>query len=118
MLSIVGIVAIVVIAIQVYKSAAATERNAAAWTVVAVVVGIGIQFVIPTIVGVMIGAYLVATGTPVEEIQEYFALWGVIGVAGIVLSIVGMVLVAKHVSKVKEDDSNAGAPPPPPTFVQ
>ena len=118
MLSIVGIVAIVVIAIQVYKSASSTERNAAAWTAIAVVVGIGIQFVIPAIVGFAIGFYLVATGTPVEEIQGFFGLWSVIGVAGIVLSIVGMVVVARHVSKVKDEDTNAQAPPPPPTFVQ
>jgi hypothetical protein len=116
MLSIVGIVAIVVIAIQVYKSAASTERNAAAWTAVAVVVGIGIQFVIPAIVGFAIGFYLVATGTPPDQIQGFFGLWAVIGIAGIILSIVGMVLVAKHVSKVKDDVTNAGTPPPPPTF--
>ncbi len=118
MLSIIGIVAIVVIAIQVYKSASSTERNAAAWTAIAVVVGIGIQFVIPAIVGFAIGFYLVATGTPVEEIQGYFGLWTVIGIAGIVLSLVGMIVVAKHVSNVKDDGTNTPAPPPPPTFVQ
>jgi hypothetical protein len=118
MLSILGLVAIVVIAIQVYKSAASTERNPVAWTAIAVVIGIGVQLVLPTIVGFAIGFYLVATGTPPDQIQEYFGLWGVVGIAGLVLSIVGMVLIAKHVSKVKDEDNSRKAPPPPPTFVR
>ena len=119
MLSILGIVAIVVFTIQVYKTASGTERNGGAWAAVTLVIGLGIQFVLPMIIGIAIGVYYVASGTPVEELQaEISTLATVIGVIGIVLSIVGMWLVMKHVSKVKDDDPKAVAPPPPPTFSE
>ena len=118
MLSIVGIVAIVVFTIQVYKTASGTERNGPAWAAVNLVIGIGIQFVLPMIIGIVIGIYYIASGTPVEQLEsEITTLATFIGIFGIVLSIVGMWLIMKHVSKVKDDDPK-GAPPPPPTFSQ
>jgi len=116
MLSIIGVVAIIVIAVQVYKTASSTERNAVGWTALALVIGIGIQFVVPVVLGFGIGLYLVATGTSAEELQDYMGLWVTISVAAIVLSLVGMILVAKHVSKVKDEVTNVQAPPPPPDF--
>ncbi|MEP7149334.1 MAG: hypothetical protein ABI857_10665 [Acidobacteriota bacterium] len=117
MLSILGIVAIVIITIQVYKTAVGTERNAAGWAAITVVIGIALQFVVPVIIGLLIGVYLVVTGTPAEELQNgLFGLMSVIGVAAIILSIVGMFLVARHVSKVKDDTTHGQAPPPPPVF--
>lgn len=120
MLSILGIVAIVVIAIQVYKTAVGTERNAPLWTVVSVLIGIGLQFVVPLLIGIAIALYLLATGTAPENIEmEMFGVAIIINIVAIVLSIVGMYLVMKHVSRVKDDDPAANAPPPPPpTFGQ
>src|SRR5688572_339957 len=115
MLFILGVVAIVVFAIQVYKSAASTGRNAVGWVTVTVAVGIGIQFGLPIFVGLIYGVYLAILGPPVELEPGFFGLMGVIGVAGIILSIVGMWLVARHVCKVRDEDSNV-QPPPPPIF--
>jgi hypothetical protein len=115
MLSILGIVAIVVFTIQVYKSAASNNRNAAGWAVLTVILGIGIQFVVPVFIGLALGIYIAATGGDVDGIQaSYFGLFAVIGVAGIILSIVGMYLVMRYVSKVPDDDPSVYAPPPPP----
>ena len=118
MLSIVGIVAIVVMTIQAYKSAAGTERNAPLWAGLTAVIGIGIQFVMPVTIGIAVGVYLAATGTPTDDFgQAYYGLFTIIGLAGIVLSIVGMWLVVRHVSNVRDDDpAVASPPPPPPTF--
>jgi len=120
MLTIIGIVALVVFTIQVYKTAAGTGRNAAAWAAITAVIGISIQFVFPVIIGIAIGIYYAATGTPVDRIEiEMFGLLTIISILGIVLSLVGMWLVTKHVSKVIDDDPRAVAPPPPPpTFDQ
>ena len=120
MLSILGIVAIVVIAIQVYKTAVGTERNAPLWTVVSVLIGIALQFVLPLLIGIAIAVYLLATGTPPENIEtEMFGAAVIINIAAIVLSIFGMSLVVKYASRVKDDGPGAGAPPPPPpTFGQ
>jgi hypothetical protein len=119
MLSILGLVAIIVLTIQVYKSAASTGRNAAGWAALTFVVGFGIQFVIPVMIGLIYGVYLASTGsTDVDVDVGYVGLISIIGIGGIVLSIVGMWLIAKHVSKVIDDGVNPPAPPPPPTFGQ
>jgi drug/metabolite transporter (DMT)-like permease len=119
MLTILGLVAIVVFTVQVYKTAAGTERNAPLWAAMTAVIGIALQFVVPILFGVVLAVYYIATGTPVENLEsEMFGGALLISIAGIVLSIVGMVLAMKHVSKVKDDEPAAKAPPPPPTFDQ
>jgi hypothetical protein len=116
MISILGFVAIIVIAIQVYKSASSTDRNPVGWTALALMIGIGIQFVLPVMIGVGYGLYLAATNS-LDDIQyTNFGLMGVIGLVSTVLSIVGMWFVAKHVSKVKNDVEGEPVPPPPPSF--
>ena len=115
MLTIIGIVAIVVITIQVYKTAAGTDRNAPLWAAINVIIGIGLQFVAPILIGIVIAVYYIATGTPVENIEsEMFGAAVLISIAGIVLSIIGMGLVMKFVSRVKDDEPAARTPPPPP----
>jgi len=120
MLGILGLVAIIVFTIQVFKAARSTDRNAGLWALVCAIVGFGFQLVLPMVVGVAMGVYYVLTGMPAEYIQaEIQGPAAVIGVLGLILSVVGMVLIAKHVSKVKADDPAAQAPPPPPpTFSQ
>ncbi len=120
MLIILGLVAIVVFTIQVYKTAAGTERNAPFWAGMTAVIGIGLQFVVPILFSIVVAVYYIATGTPAENLEsDMFGAALLISIAGIVLSIVGMVLVMKHVSRVKDDEPAAKAPPPPPpTFNQ
>jgi hypothetical protein len=110
------LVAIVVFAIQVYKTATSTGRNAPIWTVVTVFVGFTIQFVLPFFVGLGIGIYYAVTGKPMDLM---FGLLTLVDVLGLVLSVVGMSLVMKHVSKVPDDDTSSlgPAPPSPPRFT-
>ena len=118
MFLILGIVAIIVFTIQVYKTASGTERNAPFWAAVTAVTGVAFQFVFPVILGVLIVVYYVATGTEIQEVES--AAYGpalVINLVCFVVSIVGMWLVMKHVSNVKDDLPAAKAPPPPPTFT-
>lgn len=119
-LTILGLAAVIVFAIQVYKTAVSTERNAVGWTVLTVLTGLGFQFVIPFIVGVAIGIYLVVTGTPAIDLEySLFGIITVINILSIVLSIVGMSMIMKIVSRIPDDvSSNAPPPPPPPTFDQ
>lgn len=118
MLFIGGIIAIVVFTIQVFKTAQGTERNAPLWAALTAGIGITFQFIIPIILGIVLAVYYLATGSSPETLQSDIQGWSiVIGVACIILSIVGMVLVSKHVSKVIDVPVGAvNAPPPPPTF--
>ena len=112
--TILGIAAVVVFAIQVYKTAVSTERNAALWTLATVLVGIGFQFFAPFAIGVAIGIYYVATGSPLENMAGLAGLLMVADVILLVLSIVGMAMITKVVARVKDDELVTYAPPPPP----
>ena len=117
MLTIVGFVAIVVFTYQVYKTAASTARNPVIWSVVTAMIGIGFQFILPLLIGIVLAIYYVATGTPTERLQdEISGIALIIGLISLVISIVGMAQIMKHVSKVKDDDPVLMAPPPPPNF--
>lgn len=118
MLFIGGIIAIVVFTIQVFKTAKGTERNAPLWALLTAGIGIAFQFVIPLFLGMVLAVYYLATGSPAETLQSDLQ-WPsvIIGLVCIILSIVGMVLVSKHVSKIIDVPVGAvNAPPPPPTF--
>ena len=118
MLLIGGIVAIVVFTIQVFKTAKGTGRNAPLWAFITAATGIAFQFVIPIFLGIVLAVYYLATGTPAESLQsDLQGMSIVIGVVCIILSIIGMLLVSKHVSKVIDVPyGSVDAPPPPPTF--
>ncbi len=118
MLFIGGIIAIVVFTIQVFKTAQGTGRNAPLWAVLTAAIGIGFQFVIPIFLGIVLAVYYLATGSPTESLErDIQGPATIIGVVSIILSIVGMVLVSKHVSKVIDVPvGSVDAPPPPPTF--
>ena len=117
MISILGFVAIIVFTIQVYKSAKSTERNAVLWAIICALVGFGLQFVVPIAIGIAMTVYYMFSGMPVDSIEaELTGPATIIGIVGLILSIVGMVLIAKHVSKVSHDVMATKAPPPPPTF--
>lgn len=117
MLFIGGIFAIVVFTIQVYKTAAGTERNAPLWAALTAVIGIFFQFVIPFLVGIVIAVYYLSVGTSPDNLgSEIFGLATILDVILLILSIVAMYFVSKHVSKVKDDLPGIQAPPPPPAF--
>lgn len=120
MLGIVGIVAIVVFTIQVYKGASNTGRNAALWAIINVVTGIVFQFVLPLIFGIVVGVYYVLSGSALENLEsDIQAPAAVIGILFLVISIAAMFFIWKHVGKVPDvPPGTTNVPPAPPTFGQ
>jgi hypothetical protein len=118
MIGLLALVAIVVFTIQVYKSANGTGRNGALWALLTAAVGIGFQLVIPFTVGIVLAIVYLAMGSTAETIESDINLpASLIGIFGLIVSVVGMVLISKHVSKVPDDPPMAAVtPPPPPTF--
>lgn len=117
MLFIVGLVGIVVFTIQVYKTAQGTGRNAAGWAALTAGIGIVIQLVIPFFIGIVIGLYYTLLNGGTEGIPEWvFTFSTAMGIAGIILSFVGMYLIIRHVMKVPEITSTSDSVPPPPYF--
>ena len=117
-LTILGLIAIVVFARQVYKEANGTGRNAVLWTIITCLIGVGIQLVLPFMVGLIYVAVLLAGGTAPQAVSMGFGFSFLLTVLPLVLSLVGMFLVMKHVSTLLEDPVTVAGPtpPPPPTF--
>lgn len=118
MLSIVGIVLIVVAAVQVYKTANGTGRNGSLWAVATVAAGICFQLVIPIIIGIVIGiVYIMSGSTPEQAAVDITGLAIVITIVCLVLSFIAIWLIFRHVSKVRDDERYVTPPPPPPNFT-
>ena len=122
MLSILGLVVIVVSTYLVYKTARDNGRSAVLWSVIICLLGIVLQFLIPTAVtAVLVVIYYSSAPASsayleqqrLEDLQTYAM---VAGIGGLVLSLAGMWAIMKHVSRLPEEDPAASAPPPPPTF--
>ncbi|MEP7211719.1 MAG: hypothetical protein ABI791_01500 [Acidobacteriota bacterium] len=119
MIGLIAFIAVFIVTYQVYKSAVSTERNPWFWAGLTLVTGFGLQVVLPMLFGIVLAVYYSVTGTPPERLEsEITGLIGVFGLVSLVLSIVGMVLIMKHVSKVKDDvpATYTQGPPPPPNF--
>ena len=118
MISVIGFIIIFIVAYFAYKTANDTGRSGLLWAFITVAAGIGIQFVLPIIIGIVLALIYMAGGTPVTKLQEEISGIAIfIGIGSIALSLVAMWLILKHVSKLPEDEP-AAAPPPPPTFDQ
>jgi putative Mn2+ efflux pump MntP len=117
MLSIFGLVAIIIVPILTYKTASSTGRNAVGWTLAAIGCGVGLQWIVPFFIGVVLAIVFMASGTSIDELPEKIAGFATfIGIFCFVLSIVGMWLILRRVSKVPDDEPAIAPPPPPPTF--
>ena len=118
MFGIIALVAVIVFTIQVYKTANGTGRNGALWAMLTAAVGLGFQFVLPFVFGIVLAIVYMVQGSTVESLESDITLPAtLIGLAGIVISIGGMFLISKHVAKVPDDPPmSAVAPPPPPQF--
>ena len=118
MIGIAALIAIVVFTIQVYKTANGNGRNGALWAMLTAAAGVGLQLVIPFILGIVLAIAYLAMGSSPETIESDIT-WPatLIGIVGMILSIVAMVLISKYVAKVPDDPPmSAAAPPPPPQF--
>jgi hypothetical protein len=117
MLFIVGLVAIVVFTIQVYKTAAGTGRNAAGWAALTAAVGVLLQLIVPFFVGLLIGLYYTLLNGGTEGIPDWFnAFATAVGIGGLVLSFVAMYWIMRVVMVVPEPPKGIANVPPPPKF--
>lgn len=106
------IIFLVVIAIQIFRTARDYGRNPYLWTAAAVVGFFVIQFVIGLAIGVAMLAGIMMFGWSESIFTDYALL---INLAGLIPAVILVWLIAKYVGRVR-DDEPASAVPPPPTF--
>jgi hypothetical protein len=118
MLAIAGFVIMIVMTVQTYKTARDNGRNAVLWSLLTLGVGLAFQFVIPLLIGVVLGIVWVMQGTtdPADLQAKIYGPGIIIGIVCLVLSLVGMWLVFKQASKVPDVPYPSTPPPPPANF--
>jgi uncharacterized membrane protein len=120
MIGLIGFIAIFIVTYQVYKTAKSTERNPWVWSGLAAATGFGLQLVLPVAFAIVLTLYYLFSGTSADRLEsEISGTVNVFGFVSLVASIVGMYLIMKHVSKVKDDEPYSpeqGPPPPPASF--
>ncbi|CAN5200168.1 hypothetical protein BH20ACI1_BH20ACI1_21550 [soil metagenome] len=116
MLSILGFIAVFIAAYFVYKTAKDTGRGAVGWSLLTVAVGVGLQIVLPVLIGIFVGVFMMAYGNSVTDIQENLQSASIIIAIGcLVLSFIGIALIIRHVAKIPEEELFV-PPPLPPDF--
>lgn len=119
MLGIIGLIFVIVAPIFVYRNAKQNGHNAVLWTLVAFGIGIGLQIIIPFIVGIVLGVIWVNQGFFPAEIQEKLQTPAtILGLISLFLSVIGVLLVMRHVNTVRDVKESHPLPPTPPDFNQ
>lgn len=115
MLGILGFIFVIIATVYTYRTAKSNGHNAVLWMLTAFAVGFGVQIIIPFIIGVVLGIVLMTSGHSIAEVQSMIqAPAGIIGFICLFISIIGVVLVLRRASTIREDDTL----PPPPDFYQ
>lgn len=117
LLTLLGMAVVVAFGVLVYRTASDTGRSGGAWALLTVGIGFAIQFILPLFIGIAIGVFYIVSGrSPDEMAVSLFGLGFVIDIGCLILSVAGMMLVAKQVSKIPDEPFVHVAPPPPPEF--
>lgn len=117
LVQILGLVVVIVATYHVFKNARDNGRNAAGWAFATIGVGIGLQFILPIILGIIIAVIWMATGTRADELQAAIQTPAIIlNFVCLGLSFVGVFLILRHVLKLPDEPDGDVSPPPPPTF--
>lgn len=116
MLSIIGLIVIIIIAVFTFRTAKENGRKAGIWMTLVVVVGIVIQIVIPIIVAIVAVTYKAMTGSPQAELINYDPLWlTYFSIFCILAGVAVNIIILRYVSRLPDDD-NYNSPPSPDKF--
>lgn len=116
-LQIFGLIAVFVVTKFVFKTARDNGRNAGRWALLNFGVGIGTQFILPIIIGMILGVYLILTGVEPDSLAEVVGDWALsVTIVCFAISFVSMFLILRQVAQVPEEPADVNIPPPPPTF--
>ena len=119
MLGILGLIFVIVAPIFVYRNAKQNGHNAIFWTLAAIGLVVGLQIIIPLLIGIVLGVLWVNQGYSAAEIQSSLETPSMIlGLVSLVLSIGGVLLIMRHVNTVRDAQESYPLPPTPPNFNQ
>lgn len=113
MLSILGFIALIIIAVFAFRTARENNRSPILWALIVFGVGFALQIVVPFLLGVGIAIYMTLGGSTVPEIQEAMYLPAmIIGVICLILSLAAAIFILLRIQAVPAGGDDL--PPPPP----
>ena len=116
-LQILGIIFVIVATYFIFKTAKENGRNPLGWALTAFGVGIGMQFIIPIILSIVVAFIFMATGTRADQLPVVIQTPStIITFVCLGLSLVGVFMILRHISTHREEPEIDDPPPPPPTF--
>lgn len=114
MLSILGFIALIIVAVFAYRTARENKRRPFLWALCVFGVGFAIQIVVPFLFGVGIAIYMMTAGSTVPEIQEAMYLPAmIIGVICLILSLAAAIFMLLRIQAVPAGGDDLPPPPPP-----
>ena len=105
-----GIIFIIIVAIQVYRTAKSTGRNPILWTVIAVVGFFAVQFAIGIAAGIFIVFGIGLWDWPESTFDDYA---GIINWIAFIPSVIAVFILMKILSRVPDEPTMLTVPPPP-----
>ena len=114
LLILVPLIFVLIAAYFVFKTAKEYGRHAVGWALTTVVVGFGLQWVLPTVIAIILSLILSVTGLfDLETRASIIAYTSFFG--GLGLSFGAILLIIRHVS-IMPDEKPYLKPPSPPKF--
>jgi hypothetical protein len=117
MLGILGLIFVIVAPFLVYRTAKQNGHNVVFWTIISVIVGVGVQIILPAVIGFTLGMVWALKGSTIKEIEDAISTpANIIGIIALILSVIGILAVMKKVGSIHEKAFEKNQPPPPPNF--
>jgi uncharacterized oligopeptide transporter (OPT) family protein len=117
MVGILGFIFVIVAPLFVYRSARQNGHNTIFWTLLAFGVGIGLQIIMPLLIGIVLSVIWMSQGRSAAEIEQSLQTPAmIIGLISLALSVGGILLIMRRVNNVRDTDESYLPPPSPPNF--
>ena len=116
MLGIFSIVFVIISPFFIYRAAKQNGHRAVFWSLMALLLGVGVLIVVPTLIGAVIAFVMFSQGASEADFEKAVEIPSiVIGYIALAISIGGILLINRHVNKAAEQPSFKNPPPPPPS---
>lgn len=95
------VVFIIIAPLFVYLTAKKNGHKPVYWALITLAVGVGFQFVLPVIIGIVLAIVLGSTGTSPNAIQATIQGYSLIfNISSSILNVIGVLLILRRVSKI------------------
>ena len=109
----IGLIVLVIAPFYIYRSARENGHNPWLWTLLAIGAGVGLQIILPFLIGMLLVALMTGAGRLPSDMDESMRNYSFfIGMLSLALSLTAFLLISQYVSQVKKKSSDIDSAPP------